>query len=190
MATSSLFIRGLPPKCPLAEVEAIFSSCPGFIAARIREDRTKSFVAFCDFENPEAASRAMDARLGARIHDRPLSIDFAKGAQKRPREGEAPGPEPLSSQCWEESKGQGGQPPHVRPAVLEVAGVPVDASIREVSHVFRPFPGFICVYLRGTDVHLAEFRSVAQADVAVQALENYLFDKHAPGSSRLNLRFA
>jgi len=188
MATNSLFIRGLPPKCPLSEVEAIFSSCSGYIAARIREDRTKSFVAFCDFENPEAASRAMDARLGARIHDFPLSIDFAKGTQKRPREGEAPGSESPFSQRWEESRGQGG--PHERPAVLEVAGVPVDASIREVSHIFRPFPGFICVYLRGTDLHLAEFRSAAQAGVAMQALENYLFDKHTPGSSRLNLRFA
>lgn len=56
--------------------------------------------------------------------------------------------------------------------------------------LFRPFAGFRGVVLApgGLD-RLVEFATRAHGEVAVQALQGYVFDQASPAASKLRLRF-
>lgn len=147
--------------------------------------------------------------MGHKLYDRSITIEYSKtqSHSTKRRNGELDvgpmGREPLASKP---RRGEDGGPrlrggsggdgsestsrrQHDDGAALEVSGFPGDASCREVSHLFRPFPGF-----RGLRVHpnataaCAMFKTPAQAEVCARALEGYVFDRLAHSSPRLHLR--
>jgi RNA recognition motif-containing protein len=69
--------------------------------------------------------------------------------------------------------------------IVYVEGLPTDASEREVSHIFRPFPGFKSVRLitrekKGEKSVLcfADFEDVNQSTICINTLQGYRFDKN------------
>ncbi|KAL4510132.1 hypothetical protein ABPG72_010325 [Tetrahymena utriculariae] len=64
-------------------------------------------------------------------------------------------------------------------------GVPIDSNEREVSHIFRPFPGFQAVRLirkrtqAGREFYFCfvDFESALQSTIALKTLQGYRFDK-------------
>tara|TARA_B100000405_G_scaffold169158_1_gene118331 strand:+ start:68 stop:340 length:273 start_codon:yes stop_codon:yes gene_type:complete len=79
---------------------------------------------------------------------------------------------------------------------LHVSGVPKDATVREICHIFRPFDGFQSARLvpskdpeRGP-LCFAEFTNPELAFVALETLEGYLIDRDDPDSSALHIAFA
>lgn len=83
---------------------------------------------------------------------------------------------------------------------LFVEGLPANCTRREVSHIFRPFPGFQEVRLvskeskyAGADVWIlcfADFASPSQAAVALDHLQGYKFDEQDRDSPVLKLQFS
>ncbi|KAL4466962.1 hypothetical protein ABPG74_010559 [Tetrahymena malaccensis] len=68
---------------------------------------------------------------------------------------------------------------------LYVDGIPIDSNEREVSHIFRPFPGFLAVRLirkrtqAGREFYFCfvDFDSALQSTIALRTLQGYRFDK-------------
>ena len=77
---------------------------------------------------------------------------------------------------------------------LYVEGVPNDATVREICHVFRPFDGFESARLvpREGRGHLCfvEFTNAERAFDAKEVLQGYLMDRDDPNSSSLHIVFA
>ncbi|XP_076888505.1 RNA-binding protein 1-like isoform X2 [Bidens hawaiensis] len=83
---------------------------------------------------------------------------------------------------------------------LFVDALPSDCSRREVSHLFRPFPGFKEIRLvhkeprHSTDKPMVlcfvEFTDANRALTAMEALQGYKFDNKKPDSSSLRIHFA
>eukprot|EP01103_Thecamoeba_quadrilineata_P020323 TRINITY_DN865_c0_g2_i2.p2 TRINITY_DN865_c0_g2~~TRINITY_DN865_c0_g2_i2.p2 ORF type:complete len:115 (+),score=17.02 TRINITY_DN865_c0_g2_i2:396-740(+) len=81
---------------------------------------------------------------------------------------------------------------------LYVEGVPNDATDREISHIFRPFPGFQSTRLLqkeskqnpGRTYYLCfvEFDNKFQSTVAMHALQGYRMEKN--DAKGLNITFA
>ena len=95
---------------------------------------------------------------------------------------------------------RGGPPPPRLPdnasPTLHISGVPKDATVREICHIFRPFDGFQSARLvpskdpeRGP-LCFAEFTNPELAFVALETLEGYLIDRDDPDSSALHIAFA
>lgn len=69
--------------------------------------------------------------------------------------------------------------------IVYVEGLPYDVSEREVSHLFRPFPGFRSVRLISRDkngqkslICFADFEDIVQSTVCINTLQGYRFDKN------------
>ena len=70
-------------------------------------------------------------------------------------------------------------------STVYVEGLPVDATEREVAHIFRPFPGFKTVRLvprekkQGEKLLLcfADFENSVQTTVVINTLQGYRFDR-------------
>lgn len=68
---------------------------------------------------------------------------------------------------------------------IYVEGIPVDATEREVSHIFRPFRGFKSVRLIPRDISaeekvilcFADFENNFQTTLVINTLQGYRFDK-------------
>lgn len=82
---------------------------------------------------------------------------------------------------------------------LYVESVPADATEREMSHIFRPFPGFRSLRLiaRGGDsaaevspLCFVEFANTAAAAAAQAVLQNYVMDLQATKPRTLRVSFA
>ena len=76
-------------------------------------------------------------------------------------------------------------PPNATNTVY-VEGIPSDATEREVSHIFRPFPGFQTMRLIQRDKKhssekvvfcFADFESPLQTTVVINTLQGYRFDR-------------
>nr|XP_043624867.1 nuclear speckle RNA-binding protein B-like isoform X2 [Erigeron canadensis] len=84
--------------------------------------------------------------------------------------------------------------------VLFVDALPSDCTRREVSHLFRPFPGFKEIKLvhkeprNGADKAIVlcfvEFLDSNHASTALEALQDYKFDHKKPDSPALRIHFA
>lgn len=66
-----------------------------------------------------------------------------------------------------------------------VEGIPLDATEREVAHIFRPFPGFLTLRLvskikdgQKKLLCFADFENNFQSTICVQTLQGYRFDKN------------
>ena len=95
---------------------------------------------------------------------------------------------------------RGGPPPPRLPdnasPTLHVSGVPRDATVREICHIFRPFDGFQSARLVPSKDHdrgplcFAEFTNPELAFLALETLEGYLIDRDDPDSTALHIAFA
>jgi hypothetical protein len=140
----------------LVDLAAVFDRLDGYENARL----SKGGSGFVEFTGIDTAQRALEAKQGCRVHDRTIAIEYAKSA-KRPRQQLEPEPrEPVMPHK---------EPLQATPITLEVSGVPGDASLREVSHLFRSFPGFIALRAAGS-LFCAEFRTRPQSEVIVPVL--------------------
>ncbi|XP_076937083.1 uncharacterized protein LOC143604512 [Bidens hawaiensis] len=84
--------------------------------------------------------------------------------------------------------------------VLFVDALPSDCSRREVSHLFRPFPGFKEIRLVHKEPRhsadkpmvlcFVEFTDANRALTAMEALQGYKFDNKKPDSPSLRIHFA
>jgi len=73
-------------------------------------------------------------------------------------------------------------------STLYIEGLPIDATEREMSHIFRPMPGFLTVRILQTvskqypnrtyNLCFAEFDNKYQATVAMHILQGYKMDKN------------
>ena len=68
--------------------------------------------------------------------------------------------------------------------IVYVEGIPIDASEREVSHIFRPFPGFKKLRLinkekngENTVLCFVDFENVVQSTSCINTLQGYRFSK-------------
>jgi hypothetical protein len=68
--------------------------------------------------------------------------------------------------------------------IVYVEGIPIDASEREVSHIFRPFPGFKKLRLinkekngENTVLCFVDFENVVQSTICINTLQGYRFSK-------------
>ena len=66
-----------------------------------------------------------------------------------------------------------------------VEGIPLDATEREVAHIFRPFPGFITLRLikrekngKLTSLCFVDFETILQSTICILTLQGYRFDKN------------
>ena len=88
-------------------------------------------------------------------------------------------------------------PPLPRDAspTLYIEGVPHDATVREIAHIFRPFDGFQSTRLvkkenvRGP-LCFAEFAGADLAFAALNTLQGYVLDRDDPKSPALRIVFA
>ena len=68
---------------------------------------------------------------------------------------------------------------------IYVEGIPLDATEREVSHIFRPYPGFNKLRLIKKEkngkkiiICFVDFDTVIQSTVCIATLQGYRFDKN------------
>jgi hypothetical protein len=69
--------------------------------------------------------------------------------------------------------------------IVYVEGFPYETSEREISHIFRPFPGFLSVRLitrekngEKTLICFADFENIYQSTICIYTLQGYRFDKN------------
>ena len=69
--------------------------------------------------------------------------------------------------------------------IVYVEGFPYETTEREISHVFRPFPGYMSVRLitrekngEKTLICFADFENVYQSTICIYTLQGYRFDKN------------
>jgi RNA recognition motif. (a.k.a. RRM, RBD, or RNP domain) len=69
--------------------------------------------------------------------------------------------------------------------IVYVEGLPLNATEREVAHIFRPFPGFKSVRLITREkageksmICFADFDDILQSTICINTLQGYRFDKN------------
>lgn len=80
------------------------------------------------------------------------------------------------------------------PSPANLKGVPNDATEREVSHIFRPYPGFVNARLIAKKTHegrkfffcFVDFENKTQASIAMQTLQGYKFHNKDPSGVRIS----
>lgn len=77
--------------------------------------------------------------------------------------------------------------------IVYVEGIPVNATEREVAHIFRPFPGYRSLRLIQKDkngdknlICFADFENIIQSTICINTLQGYRFDKN----DLIGLRFS
>lgn len=88
--------------------------------------------------------------------------------------------------------------PNEAVSTLYVEGLPLDATEREVAHIFRPWPGFLSLRIlpkeskqypnRTYNLCFVEFDNKYQATMALHALQGYKMDKN--DTKGLNISYA
>ena len=70
-------------------------------------------------------------------------------------------------------------------STVYVEGIHLDATEREVSHIFRPYPGYKGLRLiekekngKKTYIGFVDFENVIQSTVCINTLQGYRFDKN------------
>ena len=68
--------------------------------------------------------------------------------------------------------------------IVYVEGIPIDATEREVTHIFRPFPGYKSLRLihkekngENTILCFVDFENSFQSTICINTLQGYRFDK-------------
>jgi len=222
METNTLFVADVPYTLQEGDFQALFQSCDGFVAARLRQDRNENVVGFVDFSDHVSAARAKDRFQGYKFNlqsEQGITIHFSHNTTtgrghryKRNREPEEDLPPYYSSlpqpnyaayqpSYFMQQPFQNNIYPPIPPdasSTLYIEGLPLDATEREVSHIFRPFPGYQSLRvlskeskqnpLRTYNLCFVEFDNKVQSTVAMFALQGYRMDKN--DNKGLNITYA
>lgn len=215
----TLFVADLPVCTTEQDIVGLFSSHPGYIAARLRNDRNGDAVAFVEFQDGASAATAQATLQGHSLASdhTGIAIEFAKNSQGRRRNRDNGGggggggsggrrapssshhssaPAMVPDQFTYSSFGQMGaypqnsvlpQLPEEASCTLYLEGLPLDATEREVGHIFRPFPGYQSVRIMKKEAKqsgrpyllcFVEFDNRYQATVGMHALRGYRMEKN------------
>lgn len=203
--STTLFVANLPDNIELHELETLFSTQPGYIRSRIHEDRNQNMVGFVEFDSVHNATEAKDRFHNFRMSDLDdeLIVQYSNPKRRRPavqqQQQHRPMMDPMAagygavgfmgslpSQCPAPVTG----PPPDSSSTLYVEGLPLDATEREVSHIFRPYAGYqSCrILIKQSKQHPAltfllcfvEFDTCYQSTVAMHSLQGYRMDQSDP----------
>mmetsp|Transcript_35813 Transcript_35813/g.55958 ORF Transcript_35813/g.55958 Transcript_35813/m.55958 type:complete len:232 (-) Transcript_35813:222-917(-) len=200
--SKTLFIGGIGDEMTVDELKNIFGRYSGFLDGRLRQDHLNNQVGFAEFTDEDAARRALEDADGMVLpNSRKISVAYAKAATKR-RESryERDDDRGARGDGYDRSyddrdRDRGyhpyGGPPQAESNTLYVEGVPRDATQREMTHIFRPFHGYLAVRLiknsrpkRSDDrdyFHcFVEFMSPQAAYAAMENLQSYQMDYDDP----------
>jgi len=218
MRTTTLFVTDIPNNLLESEFVNIFQNSEGFVTARLRADKNGNIVGFVEFADQNSASIAKNKYHAYKpsVSDQGLTIRFSHGvSSKRTRDREGSGytsfhnadraPIPIVmpdgiTPFYNPFNTNGYpvilmiiiQPSNLYPAeastTLYVEGLPLDATEREVAHIFRPFTGYQSLRVlrkeakqnptRVYNLCFVEFDSKYQATLAMNSLNGYRMDKN------------
>ena len=212
MGGSTLEVTNLPPDINDADFHHLFS-LSGCLGSRLERDGGGRPVGYLSFADEPAAMTARNYyndttsyRLEVMINQpnrgpppNQAPVDEDRGGKRMRNDGGYDGGG-FGYQAGPPGPGPGSMPPPRLPdnasPTLHVSGVPKDATVREICHIFRPFDGFQSARLvpskdpeRGP-LCFAEFTNPELAFVALETLEGYLIDRDDPDSSALHIAFA
>ena len=81
-------------------------------------------------------------------------------------------------------------------STVYVEGIPLDATEREVAHIFRPYPGFRGLKLIENEkngqkriICFVDFDNIIQITVCINTLQGYRFDKNDLIGLHLSYKF-
>eukprot|EP00276_Gloeochaete_wittrockiana_P012167 CAMPEP_0184370838 /NCGR_PEP_ID=MMETSP1089-20130417/163058_1 /TAXON_ID=38269 ORGANISM="Gloeochaete wittrockiana, Strain SAG46.84" /NCGR_SAMPLE_ID=MMETSP1089 /ASSEMBLY_ACC=CAM_ASM_000445 /LENGTH=381 /DNA_ID=CAMNT_0026713509 /DNA_START=32 /DNA_END=1177 /DNA_ORIENTATION=+ len=206
----TLFISNLPSVFTEDLLARTFQRFSGYKGSRIRKDKNglSVVVGFVDFENVESALHAKscvkptDLSPSCSIYFSKPRTGGASGTVGTPGRPETmfvgtvapPSPAPQTLIACAVS------PPTPRSlaepsSTLYIEGLPLDATEREVSHLFRPFPGYRSVRICAKEskqhnrvflLCFVEFDSKHQASMAHEHLQGYKFSETDRKGLRIN----
>jgi len=213
-SSTTLFVADMPKLLQGPQFTSLFSNYPGFKSARLRRDKNANVVGFVEFSDTLLASKAKDTLQGYSGMNIHFSHNHLSGIRKPRNEEEG-------SVSWENGKNpalvMSEVPPlytnHTHPTLqtnlnlfplptdasstLYVEGLPLDATEREVAHIFRPFPGYSSLRIlakqskhpaRTYNLLFVEFDNKYQATFAMHHLQGYRMDKN--DSKGLHISYA
>jgi len=235
--SSTLFVADIPPGMTEETLQSLFNQYEGYRGARLRYDRNDNPVGFADFESSQQASRAKESLQGCNGISIHFSHGSSRNKRSRDMEGlykekdrdrgnmSMMMPEtiysPFAGLAYVPSfpsQDVGplhptiSLPPVLPPnasSTLYVEGLPLDATEREVAHIFRPFPGYQSLRIilknfmkdssteesakqpqnfRQYPLCFVEYDNKWQATQAMLSLQGYRMDKN--DTKGLNLTFA
>lgn len=211
--SSTLFVGDLPPEIHESDFMAAFKQFRGFTTARLRQDKNDRYFGFVEFEDHDSAARARDAMVDYRFsrNDRNIIIQFSNPSRSSSKRGRSddhytPSSHASSSSSSNSSYGQppygyyGGYGPYGAPtshmynslpsdasSTLFVEGLPSDITVREVSHIFRPFPGYQSLRIVPKEsksdpakvftLCFVEYDTKVQSTCAMHQLQGYRIDE-------------
>jgi len=221
--SSTLFVYDIPSHLQEKEFTNLFSSCDGFLGARLRQDRNDNIVGFVDFDEHSSAARARErfqdykfnplTEQGISVHfSHPKTRSQQSNNRDRDRDRDNRQRKPLRSNKPRYDNRSGPTPdsfysPFHHPAfgyntnsmnypplppeacsTLYVEGLPLDATEREVAHIFRPWAGFQSLRVLPKEskqypnkmyiLCFVEFDNKYQSTIAMHALQGYKMDKN------------
>eukprot|EP01094_Clydonella_sp_ATCC50884_P019937 TRINITY_DN4009_c0_g2_i1.p1 TRINITY_DN4009_c0_g2~~TRINITY_DN4009_c0_g2_i1.p1 ORF type:complete len:252 (-),score=60.15 TRINITY_DN4009_c0_g2_i1:132-821(-) len=197
--SSTLFVANLPDNIELHELETLFSTQPGYLRSRIHEDRNSNMVGFVEFDTVQDAAEAKERFHNFRMSDLDgeLIVQFSNPKRRRPPQ-QARVAEPMGASYSNVGVGvgfMGGMaggamtaPPPDSASTLYIEGLPLDATEREVSHIFRPYAGYqSCrILVKQSKQHpsltfllcFVEFDTCYQSTIAMHSLQGYRIDQN------------
>lgn len=178
--SKTLFLAELPTEFTEEQLTQHFEDCPGFKSARIRTDRNSNNVGFVEFQDEPSCENAK--QKGLELDGKPINIQFSHTKPKR-----------TGLKTRPEGKHQGNgvmNAPFVplsddASTTLYVEGLPPDATIREISHIFRRIQGFQSLRFvpresknsGSYNLCFVEYETKHQAALALNQLQGYRVDK-------------
>eukprot|EP00919_Chromeraceae_sp_WS-2016_P063728 GHVR01150771.1.p1 GENE.GHVR01150771.1~~GHVR01150771.1.p1 ORF type:complete len:256 (+),score=40.95 GHVR01150771.1:67-834(+) len=174
--STCLYLRRLPSSIDIQKVDEFFRQVPGYTpgSARLTVNRTNQTIGFLDFATLDTAESCLHRYNGITLPhtDATLDIEFAKQTMRKPNATQDVadtrlGPTATASVGETESN------------VVFVGAMPDDSTAREISHIFRPFPGYYDVVLgprlarSGQRTAFVSFESIEQARYAVSTTQGY-----------------
>ena len=203
--SKTIFARGLAPALSEFEFIHLFQKHPGFISARVKKNRDGSPIGFAEFDTIEHSVAAKEAVAQERAGT-DLVLEYSHTSRRSNRHRHVPFP----SSFPQEQKPEFHEIPLISrinttapSSTLFVTNVPPDATVREMSHIFRLFDGFRCVRFvphasrsaRYDSLHtpflcFVEYETPMHATVAMNSLQDYQMDITNPSMPHLLISFA
>jgi len=209
---STLFVADLPRLLQGPQFTTLFSNCPGFKSARLRRDKNQNVVGFVEFTDSGFASKSKDSLQGYSGMNIHFSHNHSPVRKSRNGEEEVTVQKENGS-VLVENPTSSLYNNHTHPTLqtnlnlfplptdasstLYVEGVPLDATEREVAHIFRPFPGYSSLRIlakqskhpsRTYNLLFVEFDNKYQSTFAMHHLQGYHMDKN--DSKGLHISYA
>jgi len=214
--SKTLFIAEIPPHITEQQFQDLFSGYSGFKEARLRRDKNNNIVGFVEFENESCAGlgkAALQSYKWSSVQDKGLLIQFGRTDNTRKiRRSDRSSPNPTHNLNQLPSLNQNRRnreftqdynpvmpTPTDATSSLFVEGLPLDATEREVAHIFRRMPGYQSLriipkevtgpHARTYNLCFVEFDNKYQATSALHNMQGYRMEKDDPRTG-LSLSFA